>query len=148
MSDGGWQLECGERGVEECTVSDVNDRGWQFERGELRVEECTGQYSLCCERAEINALRVRSLTEDCRPIEGKQHAHLFVVHQPNDLEEGFAGEANVAHIVASDPIEHQQEAKQVVPKGEKVYHVFPCRETPLSFNIDSFVSLLVETKLR
>ena len=96
-----------------------------MERGEFRVDECTGEYSLCCERTEVDELRVRSLSEDCGPIKGNEHAHLFVVHQPNDLQEGFAGEANVSHFVASDPIEHQQEAKQVVPEREEVCHSFP-----------------------
>ena len=131
VRDRGWQVERGELRVVECLVSNVRDRGWQIEGGELRVDECTGEYSLCCERAEVDELRGRSLPEDRRPIEGKEHAHLFVAPQPNDLQEGFAGEANVAKFVASDPIEHQQEAKQVVPEREEGRHSFPCQDTPI-----------------
>jgi hypothetical protein len=43
----------------------------------------------------------------------------------------YAGEANVGHFVASDPVEHQQEAKQVLPEREEgCPPPFPRHETP------------------
>ena len=53
----------------------------------------------------------------------------FSCGRANDLQEGFAGEANAAHFVESDSIEHQQEAEQVVPERKEGCHAFPWHET-------------------
>ena len=114
-----------------------------MEGGELRVDECTGEYSLSCEWAEVDALRVRCLPKDSRSMERKHDARLFVVPQSNDLQEGFAGGANAAHFVASHPIEHQQEPMQVVSEGEEMRHFSAAaRHSLLLYGVSSVLLLL------